>query len=180
MKRTIGIVLAGVLGLGTLAAVAAEATGGGFVGGSYGRDGMGWRAMQKEMRAERFAERLKLTPEQKQKLETIHSRQKERRESRREQARLERQALEAELRKDSPNRAEIQRLMTAMQQRHAQQMQERVEAQLEFNQSLTPEQRAELNKMAAEREQKRLEMKQRREQRKLEREKQKESQTPQQ
>jgi Spy/CpxP family protein refolding chaperone len=121
--------------------------------------------MHRGMRAQKMAERLNLTAEQKQKLEQIHSRQKERMQGRREAARAEHQALQAELRKDNPNRAEIQRLTTAMQQRHAQAMQERIAGQLEFNQSLTPEQRVELNKMAAERAQKRSEMRQRREQR---------------
>lgn len=156
MKRTIGIVLAGALSAGALTAVAAEAMHGG-----HGRRGMD-RGMHSGMRAEKMA-RLNLTAEQKQKLEAIHSRQKERMKGQREQARAEHEALQAELRKDNPNRAEIQRLMTAMQQRHAQAMQQRIESQLEFNQSLTPEQRAELNKMAAERDQKRTEMRQKRE-----------------
>lgn len=148
--------------MGTLGALALETAPGGF-GGGHGR-----RGMQRQMRMDKFAQRLNLTPEQKQKLETIHSRQKERRESRREQARADHQALQAELRKDQPNQAEVQRLMTTMQQRQAQAMQERIQNQLEFNQSLTPEQRAELGKMASEREQKRQEMRQRWEQRKLE------------
>jgi periplasmic protein CpxP/Spy len=169
MKRTIGIVLAGALSLGTLAALALETSPGGF-GGGHGRHGR--HGMHRGMRMEKFAERLKLTPEQKQKLEAMHSRQKERMQSQREQARADHQALQAELRKENPNQAEIQRLTSSIQQRRNQAMQERIQSQLEFNQTLTAEQRAELNKMAAEREQKRQEMRQRWEQRKQEKQQQ--------
>ena len=161
MKRILGITLAALLGASALGAFALE-TGQGY-GGRHGR-----RGMRHEMRMANFAARLKLTPEQRQKLETIHSRQKERMESRREAMRADHQALQAELRKDKPNQAEIQRLTTSIQQRRNQAMQERIQNQLEFNQSLTPEQRAELGKMAAEREQTRQEMRQRWEQRKQE------------
>lgn len=170
MKRTIGIVLAATLALGTLAAMAAD----GSHGGRHGKSGM-----RRGMGVEKMAERLKLTPEQKQKFEALHSRNNEGRKARREAMRADHQALEAELRKDNPDRAAIQRLTTAIQQRQAQAMQERVQARLEFNQSLTPEQRAELNKMAAEREQKRGEMRQKWEQRRQQKQ-QAQPETPQQ
>jgi Spy/CpxP family protein refolding chaperone len=157
--------LAGALSLGTLTALALETAPGGF-GGGQGRHGR--HGMHRKMRMEKFAERLKLTAEQKQKLEAMHSRQKKRMQSQREQARADHQALQAELRKENPNQAEIQRLTSSIQQRRNQAMQERIQNQLEFNKTLTAEQRAELNKMAGEREQKRQEMRQRWEQRRQE------------
>lgn len=161
MKKTIGIVLATALTAGALTALAAD--------GFHGRHG---RGMHRGMAMEKMAERLKLTPEQKQKLEAMRNRNHDAMQAQREAMRAEHQALQAELRKDSPNQAEIQRLMTSIQQRRAEAFQQRVQAQLAFNQSLTPEQRAELGKMAAEREQKRQEMRQRWEQRKLEKQQQ--------
>jgi Spy/CpxP family protein refolding chaperone len=83
----------------------------------------------------------------------LHDLMAGRRQQMREQAQAsqaDRRALIEEIFKDNPNQAEIQKRLSAIQERQATMMNDLVQAGLQFNKSLTPEQRAEMNKMLAE------------------------------
>jgi Spy/CpxP family protein refolding chaperone len=157
MKKYIGFVLAAVLGLGTLA-VAAD------VAEHHGRH----RGMRGEMMMglnPHDLERLNLTADQKQKLDGIRKSQREQMRSQFQSTAQEHQALMAEIYKDNPNPAEIQKHLATIQQAQAAMFNQRVQALVTFSQSLTPEQRAEMQKVLAEHAQRREQMRQKWEQR---------------
>jgi len=153
-KKTIGIVLAAMLSLGAIAAVGAEvAEHNGH--GRHGRGGMrGGMFMGKDMQ-----ERLNLTEDQKAKLKQMHQRQREQMKSRFAEGPrgAGHQALMQEVFKDNPNQAAIQQRVAEMQQQQAAALSARVAAMQEFNSILTPAQRGEMQKLMAERAQKRQE-----------------------
>jgi Spy/CpxP family protein refolding chaperone len=167
MKKSLGIVLAAALSLGTFAAVAAEvAEHHGH--GRHMRDGM-----RGGMRGEMFMgpqdlEKLNLTAEQKTKLEGIRKGQHEQMRSQMDAGRADHEALMQELYKDKPDQALISQKLAAIEQRQAAAMNAHVQAMLEFNQSLTPEQRTQMQTLMAEHKQKRAEMRQKWEQRRQE------------
>jgi Spy/CpxP family protein refolding chaperone len=155
MKKKIGIVLAAVLAVGTVTAIAAEAA------GHHGRHMRGEMFVsQKEMES-----RLNLTADQKTKLDQMRTQERGQMKGMREAARADHQALMQELWKDSPNQAEIQRLTASMAQRQSEMMNQHVQAMLAFSQSLTPEQRTQMQQLMAEKQQKRAAMRQKWEQR---------------
>ncbi|HTK96200.1 MAG TPA: periplasmic heavy metal sensor [Terriglobales bacterium] len=172
MKKTIGMVLAAVLSAGALTAVAAD-----FAGHRHGRGMRGDMFGTRDMES-----KLNLTADQKAKLEQIHSRQREQMKTQFEQGRQEHQALMQELYKDNPNQAEIQRLMASIQQRQAAAFTQHIQAMQEFSQSLTSEQRAQMQQLLTERAQKHAEMRQKWEQRRQQKQQEQQTapQTPQQ
>jgi Spy/CpxP family protein refolding chaperone len=142
-KKIWAIVAAAVVLAGSAGAVAVARYGRGHMGGG-GIGFMGERGLaQMEVR-------LKLTPEQSKQLRGL---MESRRQAMREQmqaGQADRRALLTEVFKDNPSQEEIQKRLSAMQERQTAMMNQMVQAGLEFNKSLTPEQRAEMNKMLAE------------------------------
>jgi Spy/CpxP family protein refolding chaperone len=144
MKKTWAIVAVAVVLLGSAGALAAARYGRGHMGMG---GGMGF--MHERMLAQ-VEVRLKLTPEQSKQL---HDLMGSRRQAMREQFQAnqaDHRALMQEIFKDNPSQEEIQKRLSAIQERRATMMNDMVQAGLQFNKSLTPEQRAEMNKMLAE------------------------------
>ncbi len=123
----------------------------GAVAARYGRGmGPGGMGFMHERMLTQLEVRLKLTPEQSKQLQELIA---GRRQAMREQfqgSQADRRALLQEVFKDNPNQAEIQKRLSAIQERQATMMNDMVQAGLQFNKSLTPEQRAEMNKVLAE------------------------------
>ena len=94
--------------------------------------------------------RLKLTPEQSKQLRDLVQSRREMLRDQFEAGKADRRALVTEIFKDNPSQEEIQKRIAAIQERQAAQLNSMVQAGLEFNKSLTPEQRAEMNKILAE------------------------------
>ena len=151
MKKYLGIVLAAVLGVGTLA-VAADVAG---HHGHHGRHG----GMMMGLNSHDL-ERLNLTAEQKQKLDDMRKSQREQMRAQFQQTASEHQALMAEIYKDNPNQAAIQQHLAAIQQQQAAMFNQHVQAMVAFSQSLTPEQRTQMQQIMAEHQQRREEMRQ--------------------
>lgn len=166
MKKYLGIVLAAVLGLGTLTAVAAE------VAEHHGRH-HGMRGGMMMGLNPHDLERLNLTADQKQKLDDIRKAQREQMRAQFQQTAAEHQALMTEIYKDNPNQAAIQQHLANIQQQQAAMFNQRVQALVAFSQSLTPEQRTQMQQIMAEHQQRREQMRQKWEQ------KQQEKQQPQ-
>jgi Spy/CpxP family protein refolding chaperone len=126
-----------VLGSGTVA-FARFAERGGRMGhmGMFGAWGMA-----------RLETRLKLTPEQSKQMHDLMAAQREKMKGDMGAGREDRQALAREIFKDNPNQAEIQKRVTAIQERHNAMLSQLVTAGQEFNKTLTSEQRAEIQKM---------------------------------
>lgn len=160
MKKYLGIVLAAVLGLGTLAVAAEVAEHHGRHHGMRGGMMMGLNPHD--------LERLNLTADQKQKLDDMKKAQREQMRGQFETARADHQALMAEIYKDNPNQAEIQRRMAAIQQQQAAMLNQRIQAMVAFSQSLTPAQRAQMQQIMADHQQRREEMRQKWQQKKQE------------
>lgn len=143
-KKVWAIVAAAVVLVGSAGAVAAARYGRGHMGMRGGMGFMGGRVLaQVEVR-------LKLTPDQSKQLHELIA---GRRQAMREQfqaSQADRRALITEIFKDNPSQEEIQKRLSAIQERQATMMNDMVQAGLQFNKSLTPEQRAEMNKMLAE------------------------------
>src|SRR3954470_22718386 len=147
-KKTLGIVLAAILSLGAVATVAAQAAEG-HGHGRHGRDGRGGMGGGMFMGKEAMA-RLNLTDDQKAKLKQMHERQREQMKAQFQQGRQD-NGLMQEVFKDNPNPAVIQQRVAEMQQRQAAALTAHVAAMQEFNSILTSEQRAEMQKLMAER-----------------------------
>ncbi len=158
MKKYLGIVLAAVLGVGTLAVAADVAE----HHGHHGRGGMMMGLNPHDL------ERLNLTADQKQKLDDIRKSQREQMRAQFQSVRADHQALMAEIYKDNPNQAVIQQHLAAIQQQQAAMFNQRVQALMAFSQSLTPEQRAQMQQIMAEHQQKREQMRQKWEQKQQE------------
>jgi protein CpxP len=111
--------------------------------------------------------RLNLTPEQTQQIKQIREQQR----GQMKQQPVDRTAHEALMRQlfaDNPNQAEIQKLTQQLQQQQAARLNQMVTMAAQINQVLTPEQRAELQKVMSEHRQVREKMKQRRQERRQE------------
>jgi len=175
MKRQwlILIVVATLAMWGVTAAVAFQHSGGphagmhrGMGGPGMGSPGMGFGPFDGRM-LEHVKARLNLTEDQTQRIRAIIDKQKE---TMKAQAPMQQhEALVTQIFSNNPNQQQIQQQLTEMQQNHAQMLQRMVATGLEVNAVLTPEQRAELQKMMAEHKQVRENMRQRMEQRKQQR-----------
>ncbi len=141
-KKWVGIAAAAavavlVLGSGTLAFAR-------FAGraGHMGHMGMfgAWKMAQLEAR-------LKLTPEQSKQMRDIVSARHEKLRGDFDAGRDDRQALVREIFKDNPNQAEIQKRVSAIQERHNAMLSQLVASGQEFNKTLTSEQRVEMQKI---------------------------------
>ena len=128
--------------------------------GPLGMLGFGGERMIAELET-----RLKLTPEQSQQLRQVVSSQKQKAFADFESGRDNRQALVREIFKDNPNQAEIQKRVAALQQQHAQMLNQVVSAGLDINKVFTPEQRVEMNRILDERAEVRSRMRERMQQR---------------
>jgi len=129
-------------------------------GGRMGHMGMfgGWKMAQLETR-------LKLTPEQSKQMRDIFSARREKMKGDFDAGRDDRQALVREVFKDNPSQAEIQKRVSAIQERHNAMLSQLVASGQEFNKSLTAEQRVEMQKIIDEHAQMRDKMREHRGQR---------------
>ena len=132
--------------LATVAMVVALA-GGTFLyaNAQHGRHGPGRGWISERMFAHMEA-RLKLTPEQSNQVRGIFEAQRAKMGEQFKGGRAERDALLKSVFSDNPNQAEIQKQIAALQQQHAQMLQDMVATGLQVNSVLTAEQRAELLK----------------------------------
>lgn len=118
----------------------------------------------------RLETRLNLTPEQSSQVRSIFEAQRAKMKEQFAGGRGEHDSLFKAVFTDNPNQAEIQRQVTAMQQKHAQMLQDMVSTGLQVNQVLTPDQRAELLKAMEEKKETGRRFHERMQQRKSERE----------
>ena len=170
MKRQwlILIVVAALVMWGVTAAVAFQHRGGPHAGmqRGMGGPGMGLGPFDGRM-LEHVKARLNLTEDQTQRIQAILEKQKETMQA--QAPAQQHEALVAQVFSDNPNQAQIQQQLTQLHQQHAQMLQRIVATGLEINQVLTPEQRAELQKMMAEHKQVRGTMRQRMQERRQQR-----------
>jgi len=138
-RKWIGIAAVAVLVLGSGTVAFAR-----FAGraGHMGRMGMfgAWKMAQLEAR-------LKLTPEQSKQMRDIVAARRETLKSDFDAGRDDRQALMREIFKDNPNQAEIQKRVSAIQERHNAMLSQLVASGQDFNKTLTSEQRTEMQKI---------------------------------
>jgi Spy/CpxP family protein refolding chaperone len=137
-RRTLAIFLVGIFILGAVTVAFAKR------GGHHGRGGFGFLP---GLRFDHLQARLKLTPEQTSKVQEIVRTEKMKAMEQFGAAGEERRALAKEIFTDNPSSAEIQRRVQAMQQQHAQMLNQIVAAGLEVNKVFTPEQRAEIHQI---------------------------------
>lgn len=138
-RKWVGIAAAAVLVLGTGTLAFARYAG---RAGHMGHMGMfgAWKMAQLEAR-------LKLTPEQSKQMRDIVSARHDKLRGDFDAGRDDRQALVREIFKDNPNQAEIQKRVSAIQERHNAMLSQLVASGQEFNKTLTSEQRAEMQKI---------------------------------
>jgi Spy/CpxP family protein refolding chaperone len=126
---------------------------------------MGHMGMFGEWRMARLEARLKLTPEQSKQMRDLMAARRDKLMGDFAAGREDRQALAREIFKDNPNQAEIQKRVSAIQERHNAMLSELVASGQEFNKTLTSEQRAEMQKIIDEHAQVRERMREHRGQR---------------
>lgn len=143
-KKMWALVAAAVVLVASVGAVAAARYGRGRMGPG---GGMGF--MHERMLAQ-MEVRLNLTPEQSKQLHDLMAGRRQQMREQFQTGQADRRALMQEVFKDNPSQEEIQKRLSAIQERQATMMNDMVQAGLQFNKSLTPAQRAELNKMLAE------------------------------
>ena len=134
----------------TIAAVALLALGSGSLAYAKfaGRAGhMGHMGMFGEWKMAQMEARLKLTPEQSKQMRDIVAARRTRLIEDFDAGRDDRRALVREIFKDNPSQAEIQKRVSAIQERHNAMLSQLVATGQDFNRTLTPEQRAEVQKM---------------------------------
>ena len=113
-----------------------------------GRAGhMGHMGMFGEWKMAQLEARLKLTPEQSKQMREIVESRHEKLRGDYDAGRDDRQALVREIFKDNPSQAEIQKRVSAIQERHSAMLNQLVAAGQDFNKTLTSEQRAEMQKI---------------------------------
>ncbi len=113
-----------------------------------GRAGhMGHMGMFGEWKMAQLEARLKLTPDQSKQMRDIVGARREKLMSDFDAGRDDRQALVREIFKDNPSQAEIQKRVSALQERHNAMLSQLVASGQDFNKTLTPEQRAEMQKI---------------------------------
>ena len=141
-----------------------------------GRAGhMGHMGMFSEWKMAQLEARLKLTPEQSKQMRDIVANRREKLVSDFDAGRDDRRALIREIFKDNPSQAEIQKRVSAIQERQNAMISQLVTAGQEFNKTLTPEQRVEMQKVIDEQIQVGDKMREHRRQHMMEREGQPES-----
>ena len=138
-KKWIGIAVVGLLVLGSGSLAFARFAGRAGHGGGMGMFGA-WKMAQLEAR-------LKLTPEQSKQMHDIMAARHERLRGDFDAGRDDRQALVREIFKDNPSQAEIQKRVSAIQERHNAMLSQLVTAGQDFNKTLTSDQRAEMQKI---------------------------------
>ena len=134
--KWIGIAAAALLVLGSGTVAFAKFAGRAGHMGMFGE----WKMAQLEAR-------LKLTPEQSKQMRDIVGARREKLMSDFDAGRDDRQALVREIFKDHPSQAEIQKRVSAIQERHNAMLSQLVASGQDFNKTLTPEQRAEMQKI---------------------------------
>ena len=138
-KKWIGIAAVGLLVLGSGSLAFAR-----FAGRAGHMGGMG---MFGEWKMAQLETRLKLTPEQSKQMRDIVSARRETLKGDFDAGRDDRQSLVREIFKDNPSQAEIQKRVSAIQERHNAMLSQLVTAGQDFNKTLTSEQRAEMQKI---------------------------------
>ena len=138
-KKWVGIAAIALLVLGTGSVAFAK------FAGRAGR--MGHMGMFGEWKMAQLEARLKLTPEQSKQMRDIVAARHQQLRSDFDAGRDDRQALVREIFKDKPNQAEIEKRVSAIQERHNAMLSQLVAAGEDFNKTLTPEQRAEMQKI---------------------------------
>ena len=131
----------------TIAAVALLALGSGSLAYAKfaGRAGhMGHMGMFGEWKMAQMEARLKLTPEQSKQMRDIVASRRTKLMEDFDAGRDDRRALIREIFKDNPSQAEIEKRVSAIQERHNAMLSQLVASGQEFNKTLTPEQRAEM------------------------------------
>lgn len=142
-----------------------------------GRAGhMGHMGMFGEWKMAQLEARLKLTPEQSKQMHDLVAARREKLMGDFDAGRDDRRALVREIFKDNPSQAEIQKRVSAIQERHNAMLNQLVATGQDFNKTLTPEQRAEMQKMIDEQVQVGDKMREHRRHHMMEREGQPESQ----
>jgi Spy/CpxP family protein refolding chaperone len=138
-KKWVAIAAVGLLVLGSGSLAFGRFAG---RGGRMGHMGMfgAWKMAQLEAR-------LKLTPEQSKQMRDIVAARREKLRGDFDAGRDDRQALVREIFKDNPSQAEIQKRVSAIQERHNTMLSQLVASGQEFNKTLTLEQRAEMQKV---------------------------------
>ena len=162
----------------TIAAVALLALGSGSLAYAKfaGRAGhMGHMGLFGEWKMAQMEARLKLTPEQSKQMRDIVASRRTKLMEDFDAGREDRRALIREVFKDNPSQAEIQKRGSAIQERQAAMVSQLVAAGQEFNKTLTPEQRAEMQRVIDEHIQVADKMREHRRQHMMEREGQPES-----
>ena len=113
-----------------------------------GRAGhMGHMGMFGEWKMAQLEARLKLTPEQSKQMRDIVATRRTKLMEDFDAGRDDRHALAREIFKDNPSQAEIQKRVSAIQERQNAMISQLVAAGQEFNKTLTPEQRAEMQRV---------------------------------
>lgn len=126
-----------VLGSGSLA----------FAKFAQGAGHMRHMGMFGEWKMAQLEARLKLTPEQSKQMHDLVAARHEKLMGDFGAGRDDRQALVREIFKDNPNQAEIQKRVSAIQERHNAMLNQLVATGQDFNKTLTPEQRVEMQKI---------------------------------
>lgn len=138
-KKWVAIAAVGLLVLGTGSVAFARFA---------GRAGhMGHMGMFGEWKMAQLEARLKLTPEQSKQMREIVAARRDKLRGDFDAGRDDRQALMREIFKDNPSQAEIQKRVSAIQERHNAMLSQLVTAGQDFNKTLTSEQRAEMQKI---------------------------------
>lgn len=166
-RKWIGIAALALLVLGSGTVAFAKYAG---RAGHMGRMGMfgEWKMAQLEAR-------LKLTPEQSKQMRGIVAARRETLMSDFDAGRDDRRALIREIFKDKPSQAEIEKRVSAIQERHNAMLSQLVASGQDFNKTLTPEQRAEMQQIISEQIQVGDKMREHRRQHRMDREGQPES-----
>jgi Spy/CpxP family protein refolding chaperone len=138
-RKWIGIAAAALLVLGSGSVAFARYA---------GRAGhMGHMGMFGEWKMAQLEARLKLTPDQSKQMRDIVAARREKLMGDFDAGRDDRQALVREIFKDNPSQAEIQKRVSAIQERHNAMLSQLVASGQDFNKTLTSEQRAEMQKI---------------------------------
>ena len=138
-RKWIGIAAAALLVLGSGSVAFAKYA---------GRAGhMGHMGMFGEWKMAQLEARLKLTPEQSKQMRDLVASRRTKLMEDFDAGRDDRRALVREIFKDNPSQAEIQKRVSAIQERQAAMVSQLVAAGQEFNKTLTPEQRVEMQKV---------------------------------
>lgn len=138
-RKWVAIAAAALLVLGSGSLAYAK-----FAGRAGHMGHMGWFG---EWKMAQLEARLKLTPEQSKQMRDIVAARRTKLVNDFDAGRDDRRALVREIFKDNPSQAEIQKRVSAIQERQNAMVSQVVAAGLEFNKTLTPEQRVEMQRV---------------------------------